>query len=387
MLVARSHLLKTSVAPVAARAVAVPPPAVAAPSPDLVGGNKVTLLVDEQNALPQLEQALEGAQSLIDVAMFSFLPTGSGVEIANILKAKAQAGLEVNVEIDDIGSLQIPFSQRVRFFKDLERAGVHVLHNPAERQPVDHRKVYVIDNKTSFVGGMNLGKGYDIWHDSMLKMDGPVTARAAAEFVGRWRAHGGAVTDLQQQLIDHPSAAVGSANVTLLENAPGSAQAITDYYLSQLATAKTRVWMQSPVISSELFANAMMAAARRGVDVRLAVTGTTSTNTPLGLPLISRSFYPELIKAGVKVFEQQRMSHAKMLISDDLVTIGSLNLTNRSATHDFEVNAVVDDSTTLTGAVAEFNDDVAHAKLISDADLHTRLDESLAIARRAHVQY
>ncbi|MBC7645332.1 MAG: phosphatidylserine/phosphatidylglycerophosphate/cardiolipin synthase family protein, partial [Thermoleophilia bacterium] len=280
--------------------------------PDMVGGNKVTLLIDQSAALPQLKQALEGAKLLIDVAMFSFLPTGSGIEVADILKAQARSGVEVNVEVDDGGSLQIPFTNRVKFFKDMELAGVHVRHNlrnnPVKWPAVDHRKVYVIDNTTSFVGGMNLGKGYDIWHDLMLKLDGPVTARVATEFVGRWRAHDGVVSDLQQQLIDHPSAAVGTANATLLENAPRNAHEITDYYVDQLATAKTRVWMQSPVISSELFVNAMIAAVKRGVDVRLAVTGLGSTNAPAGLPLISRSFYPGLVKAGVKVFEQQRMS-------------------------------------------------------------------------------
>lgn len=328
--------------------------------------------------------------------MFSWLPSGSGVKVADLLKRKAAEGVEVNVLIDDVGSLQVWKTPRWKFFEDLRAAGVHVIRNaggvPGSGQAVDHQKLYVIDGATAFVGGMNLSGMYDTWHDTMVKLEGPAVGDAAKRFLERWTSHGGTVSPRQAEQVARANVAAAhgatGASVSLVTNDPHSDVDVTRLYLDRIERAKRRVWIESPVIGSEAFAQALEGAARRGVDVQLFVTGATATHGVPGLSLISRSFYGELMAAGVKVIEQASMSHSKVLLADDQATVGSFNLTNRSSFHDFEIAVDVRDDAFERSLAAMIDADRAAGHVVTPADISGPLARVLInIRKHLHVQY
>lgn len=353
--------------------------------------NSLKLLIDEPTAFPVIYDAIRNARSSVNITMFSMLPDGTGAQLAALLKQKAQEGVEVNLQVDELGSLMWK-SQNRRFIRSIEQAGVHVVRNehggPFDGNHTDHRKLYIIDGETAFLGGMNLGARYDTWHDVMTRVQGPAVAAAAAMFVQRWEHDGGKVTALQKELLSRPQRPTGAADVAILENQPGSSGELTADYVHAISSAKRQVRVSTPYIGDERFATALEAAARRGVDVRLYTTSSTAKGLIPGMTMLSRSFYPRLLEAGVKIYEEPRMAHAKLLVTDDRVSVGSMNLTRASAMHDYELNIATRDPAFRARALAMFESDQARATPISAHDLNSPLDRVLAFLRETlHIQH
>jgi cardiolipin synthase len=313
-----------------------------ATKPQYSPGSDVHMYVDEPNAFPVIENAIRGARSVVDVQMFSLLPNGSGLQLGKLLEQKARQGVEVNLEVDDVGSEQIPDTAQYRFINELKAAGVHVLRNehgdPFDTSHVDHRKLYVIDGKTAFTGGMNVGARYDPWHDVMVQLSGPVVHQAQQLFTNHWKADGGQLSAAQQAELASTPAPAGSANVAVVENQPGTDLANTQLYLDLINSAKQRLWISTPYFGDTQLVDAAAAAAKRGVDVRIVTTSPGAPSLIPGMTDLSRSYYQELVDAGVKIYEEPRMNHAKVLLSDDHVSVGSMNMTHASAIHDYELN-------------------------------------------------
>jgi cardiolipin synthase len=356
------------------------------PAVRLTGGNDARLLVDG-NAEPAISQALEGARSVINIAMFSWLDSGSGHRIAEILKRKARQGVEVNIQLDQVGSLLVPGTSSSRMVHELEAAGVHVVRSNhfalTGAQYVDHRKIYVIDGNTAFVGGMNLSKTYDGWHDVMVRVQGPAAAMAGVEFLRRWRRLGGSISARQSVTLGDRQAQLGAMHVGFSVNDPRTGMELTQTYLNMIAHAQHRLWVESPWLGDEKFAKALADAARRGVDVRVVLP---AKKTKSGIPvvgLLSESFFPMLRAAGVKIYTQQRMTHTKLLLADDVATVGSMNLSNRSSSHDHEFNVVVNSPDFATSVERLIVDDISH----SNDETHASETPLLSLARMLHIQY
>ncbi len=318
----------------------------AAPSP----GNSVKLLVDEPEVLPELLHAIGNAKRQIDLTMFSLDPSGAGRTVANLLMDKARAGVEVNVQVDQVGSMVIPLADGRPFMDELRDAGVRVQVNDRYRcgegiRPVDHRKVLAIDGTTFFTGGMNLSAKFGKWHDVMVRVDGPATARMGVELLGRWTDEGGTVSPTQAATIRSGSEAPaqGRAAVSILTNKPGGEMNATDFLMSAIAASRDRVWLLTPTLSNPDVVTALGEAAQRGVDVRVGVSGPEGWIGTRALGVIGSAFYRDLVDAGVKVYEQPGMSHAKVSLVDGVATVGSMNLTRRAMLWDHEAGIASDD--------------------------------------------
>lgn len=131
--------------------------------------------------------------------------------------------------------------------------------------------------------------------------------------------------------------------MTLLENRPGIDLAATESFLRDAATAKRRLWATSTYATSPDAIRALADAARRGVDVKLVVSGP---GVGFDEPFIrlGRTHYRELLDAGVEVFERTTMTHAKGWLADDVVNVGSMNLSHSSMARAREVMARVEDA-------------------------------------------
>jgi cardiolipin synthase len=347
--------------------------------------------VDAPQAFPQIYRAIAAAKRSVDVSMFSIRDNGSGAQLAQLLKRKAAEGVEVNVQIDDIGSYQWKPAD-YEFVNSLRAAGVHVVRNsykgPFGHNRVDHRKLYVIDGTTAFVGGMNLSSTYDTWHDVMVRMSGPVVAQAGALFVQQFEHNGGHVSAAQKLQLARPLPAAGSERAQLVENMPGVSERNTQSYLSMINGAHHRIWVSTPYIGDPQLAAALVAAARRGVDVRIATTSPKVRSLVPGMQDLTRSYYGELTDAGAQIYEEPRMAHAKMLIADGQTSVGSMNLSHTSAAHDVELNVVTSSPQFQRQVAAVFRHDFASSHRVTHKDAHSRTDDILADIRRwLHIRH
>jgi cardiolipin synthase len=337
-------------------------------------GNDARVLVNEAEAMPAITSALRGAQKSVHVAMYSWEPTGAGATLATELRAAAARGVDVHVRLDAGGSILLPRSDALRGVEELRAAGVHVevrghwwdepLHAMA-----DHRKLIVVDDTTAFIGGMNMAAKYSSWQDTMLQLRGPVVQQLGheAQFGGdaARRASGPAMPV-------PTTAGTGATSATVLANDLGGQRELSDAVLAKIRASHTRVWAVTPFLGSRDAVDALLAAKRNGADVHLAVVKPGVFPV---MPYMSRTWYRELLDAGVTIHEVPRMSHRKLVIADDEAIMGSANLTRRSATTDAEV------AVALRGPVVE---QLATLAQSDDAGAST-LEGPGAVTRSMHV--
>jgi cardiolipin synthase A/B len=330
-------------------------------------GNDAELLIGYEAFVSRVLGDLRDAQELINIVEYNWEPTGPSIEIAEILKQQVRAGVEVNVSTDKRGSFGIDSNSDPEdvqaYFDDLEAAGVNVIVTDpgGNLNPIglflDHRKLFDIDRRVSYVGGMGLasspGGKYDDWHDLMLRVEGPASAQVGMEFLHHWKREGGEVS--QRQLAAFANAAAvddARASVQLLANTPGEELAATEHFMQMARTSDDRLWVMTPYIGTRSVQHAMIEAAERGIDVRVLLPGRESgSNTPQ--LVISRAFYRELVDAGVRVYIYPGMMHAKAWLGDDEFNVGSTNLSKGALYEYLELSAAIKDDPELLETVEQ----------------------------------
>lgn len=376
-----------------------------APHP-VIDGNATRLLVGYPAFEAALLRDLEAANDVINASMFIWRDDGLGRTVNDILKRKAAAGVEVNAIFDGVGSSQTgpfptgmaPWMTTKKFESvkaDLTAAGVNVRTNwrfggsemsTEANRGFDHRKAVQIDGRTSYVGGINLAEEYGQWHDTMLRIEGPASARVGAHLIGRWKDVGGDVTVRNLAATRDAAAAgpAGDARVEILaNNGPAGPRHLTASFLKQVATAERRIWILSPSIGSPQAVEELADASRRGVDVRVIVpTGATRDADRFNW-LMTTTFFHDLVDAGVDLRQRPDVTpHAKVWLVDDDVTTSSYNLSNRSNARDFELGArVMDDPHLLADAEALFAADTRASVPVTAEALDTPAQRALRFVR------
>lgn len=331
----------------------------------LVAGNRVTLLIDGPQTLSAIRRAIERARDHIHVETYIFADDEVGRAFRDLLVRRRQDGLEVRVLYDGVGSITTPAG----FFDAMTHAGVEVRQfrpvDPVRTLPWkinnrDHRKIVVIDGRTAFTGGINISSTYasssatrpgpeegqeEAWRDTHVQIDGPVATQFQALFFETWTRADGKLesgNDASARYFAEVDA-VGPELVAAVATTGGDHDETTIYatYLATVTRASKRLWMtQAYFAPNEELQDALIAAARRGVDVRLIVPGFTDSSL---IFYAARSTYEDLLAGGVRIHEQRHaLLHAKTLVIDTaLSTVGSANFDMRSFLHNNEVNAVI----------------------------------------------
>ncbi|MCW2923581.1 MAG: cardiolipin synthase [Thermoleophilia bacterium] len=284
-----------------------------APGDPIAGGVNWSLW-DETNAVPAIVAAIDGARTVVDAEYFQITGAGKGASVTAALIRAARRGVEVNVIADLMSRVTPPFGSFDAFRRDLVAAGGHVHVTTVVDLPwsgpdaegrayVDHRKVVAIDGTAGFVGGMNLARMTDAYHDSMLQLAGVDAARLGVEELDRWRRVGGTVSAAHHDAV---YGALGTAPLVptdpkamrIVVNAPEQQRTeLTRTYVDAIRNAKQRIWISSPAYTSQGLIDELKAAVRRGVDVQFIAAGAP----PAGLPLInwiSQSHLASLIALG-----------------------------------------------------------------------------------------
>ena len=260
---------------------------------------------------------------------------------------RAAAGVQVRLLLDGLGT-----SRLGDFLQPLRNAGVEIARFGPRMRPGfvnfrTHRKIVICDGVTGFTGGMNIDDCHDesvvgaddAWRDTQVKLVGDAVAPLALAFLEDWQYATDKVVDGPEFL--PPLTGAGESLVQICASGPDAhPQSIHAVFFTAIATASDRVWISTPYfVPDESMQEALIAAALRGVDVRVLVPGTSDHAV---VDAAARSYFPELLAAGVRLYGYGPPAlHAKTLVIDrDAAIVGTANLDNRSLRLNFEVVAV-----------------------------------------------
>ena len=350
-------------------------------------GNKATLLINGPASFAALAEAINGARERVDMESYQFDDQAGG-QFADLLIAAAQRGVAVNLLYDAWGA----HDTSPALFRRLRDSGVRVLeYNPLVpngRVPIsvnarDHRKLLCVDGRIAITGGVNISRVYEnvpggsvqnpddaIWRDTDVRLEGPVVAQFGRLFVETWRHQNGPA------IADPPTAprpAEGGVMVQAIDGAPDDGKPlIYRTLLAAIALSRKSVHLTTGYfVPTPDLLDAMVRAARRGVDVQVIVPGQSDSDAAL---TAGRARYGNLLEAGVGIHEfQSRVLHAKTAVIDGAWTaIGSSNLDWRSTIWNNEIDAILLDVGFGGQMEAVFAADVTASKTVTLEDWRKR---------------
>lgn len=336
------------------------------------GGNRFELLEDPEHYFGRMLQAIEAASGYVLLEMYL---VESGIIAGRFVEALGRAarrGVRVCVVFDGFGSLKLGAGYR----RSLTEAGVELrIFNPIRLRTKlrnflrDHRKLLLVDGAIACVGGVGLTDEFAIpnqsgqpWRDLVVVIEGPVVADWQRAFERTWR-RSGAESDVPECPPSPPLPGGADGRVALSEARARSI--LANGVVRRIDAAQSRAWIMSAYfVPSRRFRKALRRAARRGVDVRLLVPGPL-TDHPW-VRHAARRYYGKLLRNHVRIFEYQpRMLHAKMIVCDDWVSIGSSNLDRWSFKWNLEANQEVLNGPFAGTAAALFEKDCAQSQALS----------------------
>ena len=298
---------------------------------------------DGANFFPRIFADVEAAQSSVHILMFGWREGEVGMRMAALLEEKLAEGVEVRVIVDGLGSR--PYGKAREMFTHLAAAGAQIVVNdmflpdrdglfPNEQRlnwrwdeagRADHRKLYVIDGATAWTGGAGIEDHFQDggFHDVMVRVTGDVVRQAQAAFLTSFHAHGGPVPAGLQALFPEP-AEPGSTPIALAQVIPGGFVAASQAIGEQIDGARERLDVMNPYLTDRGMVERILAAARRGVKVRVVVS--EKSNNPQATAAL-RHRYADLLAAGAEMWELPgTVVHAKVVVADDVVSFGTVNL-------------------------------------------------------------
>ena len=352
-------------------------------------GNRVEL-IDSQIAFDAMEKAVSEAKHHVHALFYIWKNDATGRRFRYLLKKKAQQGVEVRVLIDAIGSPVMA----TKFTRPLRKAGAKVARFlPPQwfsRTPRinfrNHRKILVVDGEVGFIGGFNMADEYrNEWRDFGVRIGGPAVDQLQEIFAEDWYyASNENLADTDYFGSWATGKKAHGATCSIVASGPDThSSPIHDAIFMTINATKERLLIMTPYfIPSRALLAAMRAAVYRGVDVKLMVPAKSDV---MLVRHASRSYYPELLEAGARIFEYQpAMLHAKVIVfDDDLTLVGSANLDSRSFRLNFEASCFIGSKNLNASLAEEFERDIERSKEVSLDDLdqlpwHAKLASSTA---------
>lgn len=333
-------------------------------------GNRYQLLVDGEQFFPAMLQAIQQARHSVLLDIYLFESGSVASRFIDAFLAAAERGVQLYLLLDDFGAHGLSQSDRLR----LHHPAIHLafynpLHYGRLRRNLfrDHRKLLVVDGQSAYTGGAGIADEFDTqtqplhgWHDVMLAIEGPVVADWQQLFSQSWNLWGSPPLDLSER--NEPSAGELAGRVTL--NAP-SRMELKRSLINRIRSAEQRVWIATAYFfPSWKIRRALRQAVHRGVDVRLLLPGP-HTDHPAARHA-GRRFYARLLQNGVRIYEYQpRFLHAKILLCDDWLSIGSSNIDRWNLRWNLEANQELLGGEVVEQAHALFRHDFSQSHEIS----------------------
>jgi cardiolipin synthase len=322
------------------------------------------LLVDGTSFYPRILDDIRAARSSVHVLQYGIRPGEVIDRFRPVLEEKARQGVAVRVIVDQLGS-GLDVGNRA-LFDDLAAGGVQVVRNDAlvldrdglvsgerpidwrldELAHLDHRKVFVVDGRVAWVGGGGIEDHFltGTFHDVYARIEGEAVGQVQAIFLMSFRFLGGPLpTDPTSidTLLPAP-ADPGRIPTTVLHNVPAAGHlANTDAIERLIEGAERRLDVMSPYSADQGIFERLMAAARRGVKVRFVVPAESNVwATSAAL----EHWYPDFQAAGVEIWLCPVLPHAKVVLADDRVLIGTTNLDAWALYRNWEIGLLFEDA-------------------------------------------
>jgi cardiolipin synthase len=343
--------------------------------PPVVQGNRVTTLLNGDQAFPAMLEAIRSAKRSINLESYIFWSGKMGTAFAEALSERARAGVATHLLVDWMGSKKMDDA----LVEQMRQAGVEVVqYRPLRWYNLDranhrtHRKLLVVDGQVGFTGGIGIADLYlghaqdrDHWRDAQFRVEGPVVGQMQAAFLDNWIETGGELLHGTEYFPKLDS--VGSQAAQAVHSSPGGGTENLRlmYHLAIASASRSILIANAYFVPNSLAVSMLVDARRRGVQVEIIVPGPI-TDAQL-VRRASRAKWGPLLEAGVRIYEYQpTMYHTKVMVVDDhWVSVGSTNFDNRSFRLNDEANLnVIDDEFGRTQAEV-FAEDRARSREVT----------------------
>jgi len=360
----------------------------------LLPDNRVELAVNGDGTFSRLWSDLRSAQRSIAIQMYYGLPGHVADTLIAILTDRARNGVRVLALYDAFGTSRIsaPRLAAIRAagveavaFRPLRLSTLNVVQNRS------HVRAIVIDGRVGWTGGFGIddkwlgdGRSNAGWRDTNVRFEGPAVRQLEAAFAAAWTE---ATGELLTGRITLPVPRDGAARAGLLYAPPTLGSTVAERFLAlSVASARKTLYITNAYFAPEdNFVDLLVAAAGRGVDVRLLLAGPR-TDVRLARRA-ARARYDRLLAAGVRVFEWQPTAlHAKSFVVDERwSSVGTMNFDNRSLVLNEEVTLMVLDAGFGQDMNTMFLDDLRHATEITRDEFRKRSWTERVLERGANV--
>jgi len=341
--------------------------------PGFTSHNKIDLLIDGEETYGSMIRDLEKAQKYIIFQFYVFRDDNVGNKFAEVLMRRAREGIKVNFLYDEIGSEISDY-----LIEDLRKAGVTVCHFNSMRKGRfqinfrNHRKIIIVDGKSAFVGGLNIGDDYlglwpDLgpWRDTHLRIEGPSVIAAQMIHAKDWYWCLQKDLDADWQI----RTTNDDANIFVLPSGPADEKQICLLaHIAMVNSSQKRLWIANPyLVPPESLLDAILLAALRGVDVRFILPSYSDA----WIVMIACEVYiSRLLHHGVKVYRyEEGFLHQKVMLVDDLfAVVGSANFDFRSMFINFEITVIGQEKKFIHDVEMMLIQDFEHGRKISLAE-------------------
>jgi cardiolipin synthase len=319
---------------------------------DPVDGNRARLLEDSNATIDSIVADIDGAKDHVHLSFYIWLPDNNGCKVVEALQRAAGRGVTCRALADGLGSRIMIDSE---YWKAMRAAGVRLatalpIGNPLLR-PLkgridlrNHRKIVVIDNIITYCGSQNcadpefrIKAKYAPWVDAMMRFEGPIARQNQYLFASDWEAETDEdISDLLRQSMPTPQPGIPAQVIGTGPTKHYSA--MPEMFETLMYTARRELVISTPYyVPDESMQDGLCASARRGVDTTIIFP---ARNDSWIVEAASRSYYADLLDAGVRIFEYEGgLLHTKSLTLDNEVTlIGSANMDRRSFELNYENN-------------------------------------------------
>ncbi len=328
------------------------------------------------HAYNDIVAAINAATHHVHLEYYIFNDGVVAKRIRAALLERANAGVQIRLLFDGLGT-----SRLVEYLHPLRDAGVEIARFGPRMRPGfvnfrTHRKIVICDGIVGFTGGMNIDDCHDesvvgvaeAWRDTQVRICGDAVAPLALAFLEDWQYATDIVLDGLEYL--PPLTQSGDKLVQICASGPdANPQSIHALYFTAITSARARVWISTPYfVPDESMQDALIAAALRGVDVRVLVPGTSDQRL---VDAAARSYFPELLSAGVAIhaFGPPALHAKTFVVDDDAAIVGTANLDNRSLRLNFEVVAICYGLPAVNALAEMFERDLTKSRRITSDEL------------------
>ena len=331
-----------------------------------LGGNQGELMADSNATIDRMVEDIDAATDHVHLLFYIWLPDRNGTRMAEAVMRAASRGVTCRVMVDDLGSRSLIKSG---LWTQMGQAGVRLgralqIGNPLLRVLTgridlrNHRKITVIDNRITYCGSQNCADPeflvkarFAPWVDATIRLTGPVVRQNQHLFATDWMTESG--EDIGH-LLTEPLAVPkpGFAAQVIASGPTAYPAAAPEMFASLMFNARRELIVTTPYyVPVDSLQAALRAAANRGVDTTIIFP---ARNDAFAVKAASQSYYEDLLRAGVRIFEYKPgLLHAKTVTVDGEITlIGSANMDRRSFDLNYENNILLCDPA-MTKAVRD----------------------------------